>query len=82
MLKNGRVTAFTVSKLLKENQQKGGGGVGVKQQYLEAATGGVMLKKVLLNISQNSQESIRKLTEILDRLKKIVKTFPVKKDDN
>ena len=26
MLKNGRVTAFTVSKLLKENQQKGGGG--------------------------------------------------------
>ena len=31
MLQNARVTAFTVSMLLRENQQRGGGGVSIKQ---------------------------------------------------
>ena len=34
MLQNARVAAFTISELLRENQQEWGGGVGLKKGFL------------------------------------------------
>ena len=39
MLQNARVTAFTVSELLRENQQDGGGGRGGGNAHIQPDQG-------------------------------------------